>query len=377
MKILLACSQYAPMQTGYARVASRLSAWFTRYGHEVDVITEGRGCYRIGKVAFLDETGRKMFDRDPDIVQVIGPTPFFSEQCVRSAKKKGLPVVYMMNAFPGLSSYYHNPVSGFVDSLYKKFNLYRKIRDIDFMVFHTKDFAQYFTPYYDGPFEVIPNGIDAHELSGQSGQHEPSSNRILFVGQLRRYKGLPHLIAAIKLLRDTGRDVVLDIVGEGPDHKRVVDLISKLKLHDAISVRGTVVSRKELDLIYRRSGLFVLPSVEGESFGIVLLEAAARGVPLVASDLPGVREVVEYLGGRLVPPGNSRALADAIAKSLDTSRMRPHRTAPADMTRFLWEKIAKRHLDCYRELLGLAPEPALAGSEAPEDAGKVKIGAVA
>src|SRR2546428_9637498 len=318
------------MQTGYARVASRLSAWFTHYGHEVDVITEGRGCYRIGKVAFLNETGRKMFDRHPDIAMIIGPTPFFSEQCVRSAQKKGFPVVYMMNAFPGLSSYYHNPLSGFVDSLYKKFNLYRKIRDIDFMVFHTKDFAQYFTPYYDGPFEVIPNGIDAHELSGQSGQHEPSRNRILFVGQLRRYKGLPHLIAAIKLLRDTGRDVVLDIVGEGPDHKRVVDLISKLKLHDAISVRGTVVSRKELDLMYRRSGLFVLPSVEGESFGIVLLEAAARGLPVVASDLPGVREVVEYLGGTLVQPGNSTSLANAIAKSLDNNRILRHRTTPPD-----------------------------------------------
>src|SRR2546425_13105816 len=106
------------MKTGYAMVAGRLSAWFARYGHEVDVITEGRGCYRIGKVAFLNETGRKMFDGDPDIALVIGPTPFFSEQCVRSAKKKGLPVVYMMNAFPGRSSYYVNPVSGFADWLY-------------------------------------------------------------------------------------------------------------------------------------------------------------------------------------------------------------------------------------------------------------------
>jgi len=131
------------MRTGYAIVASRLSAWFRRYGHEVDVITEGRGCYRIGKVAFLDETGRNLFNRDHDIVQVIGPTPFFSEQCVRSAKKKGLPVVYTMNAFPGLSSYYHNPMSGLVDSLYKKFNLYRKIRDVDLMVFHTNEFAKY------------------------------------------------------------------------------------------------------------------------------------------------------------------------------------------------------------------------------------------
>src|SRR5256712_6227327 len=365
------------MKTGYAMVAGRLSAWFARYGHEVDVITEGRGCYRIGKVAFLNETGRKMFDRNHEIVQVIGPTPFFSEQCVTAAKKQDLPVVYMMNAFPGLSSYYHSPMSGLVDTLYKKFNLYRKIRDVDLMIFHTNDFAEYFTSYFDGHFKVIPCGIDARELNGHSRDRESSSDRILFVSQLRRYKGLPYLISAIKQLRNSGRNVVLEIVGEGPDHNRVEDLISRLKLQDAISLRGDEVSREELDLTYRRSGLFVLPSVEGESFGIVLLEAAARGVPVVASDLPGVREVVEYLGGTLVRPGNSKALADAIAKSLDTSRMRPHRTPPADMTRFLWEKIATRHLDCYTELLGLASEPTPAGLEIPEDAGKVKIGAVA
>src|SRR2546422_7482533 len=365
------------MKTGYAMVAGRLSAWFTRYGHEVDVITERRGCYRMGKVAFLDETGKKMFDQDHDIVQIIGPTPFFSEQCVMSAKKRGLPVVYMMNAFPGLSSYYHTPLSGFVDTLYKKFNLYRKIRDVDLMVFHTHDFAQYFTSYYDGPFEVIPCGIDAHELNRHSGDNESSSNRILFVGQLRRYKGLPYLIAAIKQLRDSGRNVVLEIVGEGPDHNRVADLISRLKLQDAISLRGDEVSREELDLTYRRSGLFVLPSVEGESFGIVLLEAAARGLPVLASALPGVREVVEYLGGTLVQPGNSTSLANAIAKSLDNNRIRRHRTTPPELTKFVWEKIAKRHLDCYRELLGLAPEPTLSVPEISEGADEVKIEAVA
>jgi len=224
---------------------------------------------------------------------------------------------------------------------------------------------------------VIPCGIDAGELNGHSRDRESSSDRILFVGQLRRYKGLPYLIAAIKQLRDTGRNVVLEIVGEGPDHKRVVDLISRLKLQDVISLRGDEVSREELDLTYRRSGLFVLPSVEGESFGIVLLEAAARGLPVVASDLPGVREVVEYLGGALVQPGNSTSLANAIAKSLDNHRMPPPKTTHADLTKFVWEKIANRHLDCYRELLGLAPEPTLSVPEISEGADEVNIEAVA
>jgi glycosyltransferase involved in cell wall biosynthesis len=375
LKILLACSQYPPMKTGYAMVAGRLSEWFARYGHDVDVITEGRGCYRIGKVAFLDETGRRMFNHDYEIVQVVGPTPFFSEQCVKSAKRKGLPVAYEMNAFPGLSSYYHNPMSGFVDSMYKKLNLYPRIRDVDLLIFHTNDFARYFTRFYDGPFKIIPCGIDSQDLDPHPEENKASKDRILFVGQLRRYKGLPYLLAAVKLLRDSGRDIVLDIVGEGPDRNRVLDMVSKMNLQNAITIRGDEVSRRELDLIYRNSGLFVLPSVGGESFGIVLLEAAARGVPIVASDLPGVREVVEYLGGTLVPPGNSSALASAITKSFDTSRARPHRTPRADMTRFLWARIAERHLDCYRDLLGLPPEQASVVQKEREVPEKLKVGA--
>src|SRR2546425_3837221 len=343
------------MKTGYAIIASQLTKWFTTFGHEVDIITEGKGCYRKRKVAFLDDSGKKMFKGDSDIVQVIGPTPFFSEQCVKYAKKEKLPLVYQMNAFPGLSSYYHNPAFRIVDSLYKRLNLYRKIPDIDLLVFNTNDFAEYFMPFYDGPFEVIPHGLDPDELresDGHSENRESTSNRILFVGQLRRYKGLPYLIRAVKELRDTGRNVVLDIVGEGPDYERIAELILKLNLQNVVFLRGGF-SRRALDSIYRQSRVFVLPSIGSESFGIVLLEAAARGVQVIASDLPGVREVVGYLGGTVVPPSNSEALARALKEVLDNSPILPTRMIPIGITRFLWENIARKYLKSYGKILGV------------------------
>jgi glycosyltransferase involved in cell wall biosynthesis len=358
MKILLACSQYPPMRTGYAIIAHELTKWFTTLGHEVNIVTEGKGCYRRRKVAFLDDGGRQMFKEDFDVVQIIGPTPFFSEQCVKYAKKENLPVVYQMNAFPGLSSYYHNPACRIVDSLYEKLNLYRKIRDVDLLVFNTYDFAEHFMNFYDGPFEVIPHGLDADELrepDGRSENRESINNRILFVGQLRRYKGLLYLIRAVKQLRDTGKNVTLDIVGEGPDYQRMIDLISKLNLQDAVFLRGGF-SRRELDSIYKQSRVLVLPSIESESFGIVLLEAAARGVPVIASDLPGVREVVNSLGGTLVPPRDSKALAKALEKVFaDSSTMR-NRMIPVGITRFLWENIARRYLKSYAKILGVESE---------------------
>jgi glycosyltransferase involved in cell wall biosynthesis len=347
LKILLACSQYPPMKTGYARVAGQLATWFTRFGHEVDVITEGRGCYRIGKVAFLDKTGKAMFKGNHDIVQVIGPTPFFSEQCVKYAKKERLPVVYHLSAFPGLASYYHNRVGGIIDSLYKNLNLYRKIRNVDLVVFNTHDFAEYCASFYEGPSEVIPDGVDLDGFNGHSEGHEVVGNRILFVGQLRRYKGLPYLVMAIKKLRDAGRDVVLDVVGGGPDRQRILSLIAKVRLQDTVFLHGEL-SDEELDKMYERSRVFVLPSIQGESFGIVLLEAAAHGIPVIASDLPGVREVVTFLGGALAHPKDSDDLATTLEKVLDDPSPRH---APIGLTdRFRWKNVAGMYLKCYEKI---------------------------
>jgi phosphatidylinositol alpha-mannosyltransferase len=338
------------MKTGYAKVAGQLSTWFTRLGHEVDVITEGRGCHRIGKIALLDKTGRSMFKDNYDIVQVIGPTPLFSEQCVKHAKKENLPVVYHISAFPGLSSYYHYPGSGFIDSLYKKLNLYRRIREVDLVVYNTHDFAEYCASFYDGPFEVIPDGVDAHHFNGHSERYGRIGNRILFVGQLRRYKGLPYLIMAIKQLRDAGSDVVLDIVGGGPERQRIVSLIAKVDLQNAVVLHGEL-SDEELDRMYGQSRVLVLPSIQGESFGIVLMEASAHGVPVVASDLPGVREVVKFLGGALVPPKDS----DALARTLETVLYNPTPQAPRmiPIERFLWQNVARTYLKCYGKITGL------------------------
>ncbi len=304
----------------------------------------------MGKVAFLDKSGKKMFKRNHDIVQVIGPTPFFSEQCVKYAKKEELPVVYHISAFPGLASYYHNPVGGIIDSLYKKLNLYRKIRSVDLAVFNTYDFAESCLSFYDGPFEVIPDGVDADGFNNHSARREIVGNRILFVGQLRRYKGLPHLVMAVKRLRDAGRDIVLDIVGGGPDRQRLLSLISKENLQDAVFLHGEL-SDGELDQMYGRSRIFVLPSVQSESFGIVLLEAAAHGVPVIASDLPGVRELVKLLGGTLVPPGDSDALASALENGLYGSAPLAVTTIPIE--RFLWKNVARKYLRAYANITGL------------------------
>jgi hypothetical protein len=146
------------MKSGYARTASELFQTFTKEGHEVELITEGRGCSRVGKVAILNEEGKSILNRGCDIVQVIGPSPLFSEQCVSYAKARGLKVVYTMSAFSGLSTFYDNPLAGVIDYLYQNTYFRRTIGKVDLLVFNTYDHARSFE-FYDGPYKVIPNGI--------------------------------------------------------------------------------------------------------------------------------------------------------------------------------------------------------------------------
>jgi len=139
----------------------------------------------------------------------------------------------------------------------------------------------------------------------------PNTSAVLFVGAMDRahfFKGVPVLIEA---LRSLPRVHAL-FVGEGNLRSRYAEQAKSL-----LGLRAHFVGSLQLDelvALYQQSSLTVLPSTtQGEAFGMVLLESLACGTPVVASDLPGVRTVVEHGGdGYLAPAGDPDALAEAI-----------------------------------------------------------------
>jgi phosphatidyl-myo-inositol alpha-mannosyltransferase len=103
------------------------------------------------------------------------------------------------------------------------------------------------------------------------------------------------------------------------------------------------VSAEHLARYYRTATLFCAPSTGGESFGIVLLEAMGAGLPVVASDIPGYRSVMrDHLQGRLVPPGDAEALADAIVELLSqpSERARLAQNGRTTAERYDWGLVA-------------------------------------
>jgi glycosyltransferase involved in cell wall biosynthesis len=134
-------------------------------------------------------------------------------------------------------------------------------------------------------------------------------------------KGLSVLFESLKLLRDAGRDYELTLVGDGADRDRLAALARELAIDRHIIFAG-YRSQEEVGEYLRRSDIFILPSF-AEGVPVSLMEAMATGIPVIATNVGGVAELVESeRTGLLVPPADSAALAQAIARYQDDHELR-------------------------------------------------------
>ena len=206
--------------------------------------------------------------------------------------------------------------------------------------------------YFPGDYTIIPNGVDLDRFTSA----EPYENlrdgtlNILFVGRLEERKGFIHLLKAYHRLRKRKVDARLLVVGAGPklrEYKRYVGLRG---IRD-VEFLGRV-SDEEKVRYFASADIYCAPNTGQESFGIVLLEAMAAGVPIVASDIHGFKRVVERnVQGLLVEPRNPRALAAALYTLARDPDLR-HEMGDAGRARapeFSWDRVTERIVDFYYE----------------------------
>jgi phosphatidylinositol alpha-mannosyltransferase len=202
--------------------------------------------------------------------------------------------------------------------------------------------------WLEGPWEVIPNGVLAPEQAEPGGRE----HTVTFAGRHEPRKGLHVLLRAWPALRErTGAR--LQVVGADPLAVRL--LLSRLRIpEDGIDVRGFLPQEELTDLL-RSTKALLAPSLGGESFGMVLTRAFACAAPVVASDIPGYREVVTPETSVTVPPGDPAALAAAVADLLEDEPRRRAMGAAARalaLERYAWPDIARRLEDVYVRLVG-------------------------
>jgi phosphatidyl-myo-inositol alpha-mannosyltransferase len=204
--------------------------------------------------------------------------------------------------------------------------------------------------FFGGRYRIVPNGVhlledgasDCHQPSGSSHEHPL---RILCIGQAVERKGLPLLLRAFEALREE-IPATLTLVGAGRDE------VAHMMLDDrGVRALGKVSEQRKLEEL-ARAEVLCAPSLHGESFGMVLTEAFAAATPVLASDIPGYRDVVrDGRDGLLVPPGNALALAEALRMlALDAGlRARMAVSARERAERFAWPHVAAEVLDCYAQ----------------------------
>lgn len=154
---------------------------------------------------------------------------------------------------------------------------------------------------------VAPMPVDVQLFSAEANPRVPG--RFLFVGRLNAQKGVRDLLEALSWLP---AGITLDIVGDGEDAAALKARARDLGLDRRITWHGAL-DHTALPLLYRRSQAVVMPS-QHEGLGLVAVEAQLSRTPVIAYRSGGVPDVVDaQWGGRLVPPGDVRALADAMA----------------------------------------------------------------
>jgi glycosyltransferase involved in cell wall biosynthesis len=198
-----------------------------------------------------------------------------------------------------------------------------------------------------GMVRVVRNGIAETEFEPVTPQ--PDATDIVCVGELRPVKAIDVLIEAIAVLKQSGRRVSVTLAGEGADGAKLNAQAHRLGVADQIHFIGHCPARQA----FAMGRMFVIPS-RAESLPYVLLEAAAAGLPIVATDVGGNAEIFGPQSGQLIPPDDVAALTGAIAAALDNpERMQGGAQALRMRVRseFSLRTMVECNLAAYREAL--------------------------
>jgi len=273
---------------------------------------------------------------------------------------------------PKVMTYHNDPLLS-SDALYNFLGIFyrnsfwkRNINKIDLFVSLTKymlEKSPYLSLVPKEKLRIIPNAVDTEKF--RLFNHDKYSLKeslgleeyfvLLFVGSLERwhrYKGLEVLLRALQLIEKN--DIILVVVGEGSLKSYYIRLAYRLGVANKIRFLG-YVSETKLIMYYNAADAFILPSLSVENFPTVILEAMACKTPVIASDLPTIREIIkDGYNGLLFKRAEYRELSTKILQLYEDTRMIKRITENGYnevITKYSWEKVGKQYMLLYEGLL--------------------------
>jgi phosphatidyl-myo-inositol alpha-mannosyltransferase len=354
VRILLACPYDWDAPGGVQVHVRELGAMLAARGHDILVVTPGRtrlidDRVRVvgrpirvpygGKVAPICFS-RASWRRIRRLVDVFEPhvvhahEPFSPSTSMLSVLASDAPAVATFHAFHARSRLL-GAAAPFLRTV---------ARRLDAAVAVSEAAAEFAAPVAGDGVEIVPNGIDVERWSSTqpAAGGLPGGRILLWVSRLDPQKGFRVAVRAFARLANEFDDLSFVVAGDGRDRGGLDTLTPAVR--DRVVMLGAVPN-VELPRYHAAADMFVAPATGHESFGYVLVEALAAGVPVVASDIPGYREVIhDGVDGLLVPPSDDEALASAIARVLREPKLA---TALASAGRaraaeFSWDVVTPR-----------------------------------
>jgi glycosyltransferase involved in cell wall biosynthesis len=183
---------------------------------------------------------------------------------------------------------------------------------------HMKDAMQ---AIYSRDIIVVPNGINLNEVAEKETEGGNPSKRVLFVGRLHPVKEVQYLLGAMKMVHQELPEAKLILVGDGEEREHLENLTDSLGIRECVEFAGRVPHERVKDYM-NQAEVFVLSSLS-EGFPVTILEAMACGLPIVATRVGGIPDIIEDgTNGYLVDTMNQEQLAEALLKLLQDEKLR-------------------------------------------------------
>lgn len=350
---------------GVAQYVKTLGGWLSDQGHDVKYLVgqtkltswHGGQVYSLARNQSVYFNGNRLSIPLPvrknnikkilknekfDILHVMTPySPFLAQRVVMAADDS--------TAIVGT---FHIMPSGWLaqaGSRLLRLSYWRSLRRFSRIVSVSQPAAEFAKQAYGILSEIIPNPVETSKYTAKKGK-KTDGQQIVFLGRLVERKGCRQLIEAFSMLDKEYPDLKLVIAGDGPQRQRLMKLADTRGLSSRIDFLG-YIKEEDKPLLLNSASIACFPSLYGEAFGIVLIEAMAAGSgPILAGDNPGYRSVLGKKPVLLVDPMDSRAFAERIRLLLDDVKLRQElmRWQKKSVEQYDIHTVGARILNVYR-----------------------------
>jgi len=353
MRILHITPRFFPELGGIENVVMNLTSGLIRNGHEVYVLTTTKNKFEDGMIEKIKGiTVERRYAYSPNNAYFFSPS--LGKRVKQLSNNYDVIHAHGYHSFPAIQAYRNRNNKPFILSTYYHGKSHKKFRNIllKFYKYITKDMVKnsdgiiciseaeknlLSSDFFTKKIKVIHVGIEIKYDKINSSL--AGKNRLIVMGRLERYKNVKNVIEIIKEIPE----MELDIIGSGPEMDNLNRFVESLGIKDRVVFHGFVDEEKKKKIFEK--GLCLITLSDYESFGIVIIEAIANGIPVIASNIGSHNEIAETLrrGVKIVKKEEKDSMINFLKELMEKGYIE----GQPNINRFRWGEIIEQYEALY------------------------------